>query len=163
MGLETSIATVKPISVGMGQMAIAKRPGTITSVLGSCVGIALFHPRTAIGAFAHVVMPSTAGKQSHPARHADTAVPHLLQALAEQGATTFGMVARIAGGASMFGSGGPLQIGEANIAAVRAALAAVRIPIVGQDLGGVKGRRVTFDLTTGAMTVEAVGEAARTI
>jgi chemotaxis protein CheD len=67
------------------------------------------------------------------------------------------VVAKIAGGASMFGSGGPMQIGDANIRAVTDALKAAGIRLAGQDVGGKKGRRVWFHAGTGELTVQIVG------
>ena len=45
----------------------------------------------------------------------------------------------------MFGSCGPLQIGDANIEAVVRALRAAGIRVAAQDVGGNRGRRVTFE------------------
>ena len=50
-----------------------------------------------------------------------------------------------------------IQIGQANIHATTDLLAANRIPIVGRDLGGDKGRRIQFDMTTGQVKVEIIG------
>lgn len=61
----------------------------------------------------------------------------------------------------MFGSGGPLQIGDANVQAVTEALAAAGIRLIAQDTGGTKGRRVAFQTSTGEMLVETSGQIPR--
>ncbi len=47
-----------------------------------------------------------------------------------------GLTAKLAGGANMFGSSGPLQIGDANVEAVAQALRTAGIRITAQDVGG---------------------------
>ena len=74
-----------------------------------------------------------------------------------------GMVAAKAGGSNMFGGGGPLQIGQANSEAVAMAMQAAGIRVAGHDTGGLQGRRVEFDFTSGVMTVQCAGQPPRTI
>ncbi|MGQ9562581.1 MAG: chemotaxis protein CheD [Thermogutta sp.] len=152
---------VKAISVGMGQTAVGDKESVFTSVLGSCVGVILWHPRLGMGAMAHVVLPASHGQNSQPGKFADTAIPHLLSQLAEIGCPRAGLVAKIAGGACMFKGGGPLQIGDENIAAVRTILRQAGIPLAGEDTGGTSGRKVTFECATGRLTVEIAGQKPR--
>jgi chemotaxis protein CheD len=141
----------------MGQAAVAPPGGALQAVLGSCIGLAIYHPRLKRSALAHVVLPDSHGNNGSPAKFADTAVPHLVALLAAEGVPAAGLVAKIAGAASMFGNSGPIQIGESNITAVKAALQKARITIAGEDLGGGKGRRMRVEGDTGRATVEIVG------
>lgn len=141
----------------MGEIQAARSPDKLTSVLGSCVGLALIHPRCKAAALAHVVLPDSAGKSGTPGKFADTALPQMLQRLAELGVPPAGLIAKLSGGANMFGSKGPLQIGDQNIHALRAILKKAGIPITGEHVGGNKGRRITLDCTGGDVTVEVAG------
>jgi chemotaxis protein CheD len=47
-------------------------------------------------------------------------------------------------------------MGDRNVLAARAALALAGIPIVGEDTGGNGGRSITFDVSTGELTVRGV-------
>jgi chemotaxis protein CheD len=87
----------------------------------------------------------------------------MVQELERQAAHRVGLVARIAGGASMFGTAGPLQVGLANAEAVTRALSALGIRVAAQDVGGSKGRRIGFNPATGAVVVEIVGQPPRTL
>lgn len=150
-------AGTQVIHVGMGQAVLGAHPSCLTAVLGSCLGVALYHPRLRLGAMSHVVLPCSNGRESAPGKFADTAIPHMIGLLKARGATSATLVAKIAGGACMFGGGGPLQIGAANAEAVRQALKAAGIAVASEDIGGTSGRRVRFHCDSGTLTVERAG------
>lgn len=149
--------------VCMGQIAAGRAPERLKAVLGSCIGLVLYHPRLKTGAMAHVVLPDSAGRDGTPGKFADTAVPAMLELLKGLGTPAHGLTAKLAGGGNMFNGSGPLQIGDANAKAVVQALRSAGIRIAGQDLGGTRGRRVTFDCESGAATIEQAGQSMRTI
>jgi chemotaxis protein CheD len=149
--------------VGIGQAALASEPARLTTILGSCVALALYSPQLRLGMLSHVVLPRSTGPTNYPAKFADTAVPHMLATLHSHGVRLGELVARIAGGACMFGDGKFMQIGDANVQATTEALAAAGLRIVGQDVGGTVGRRICFDLATGSITVECIGHTSHTI
>lgn len=150
--------TAKPVLVGMGQSAATRDDGTLAALLGSCVGIALYHRRLRVAALAHVVLADSAGETLLPGKFADTAVPHLIELLVAEGANMGGLMAKITGGASMFGTPGPNQIGEKNTVGVLAALKKAGIPCVAQHVGGTKGRRIVFEVATCDAKVEIAGQ-----
>jgi chemotaxis protein CheD len=157
MALCMLLDTAERTMVGMGQVAAAKAPATLTAVLGSCIGVTLYQPRLHIGVMAHVVLPQSSGAAAGPGKFADRAIPNMIAELERLGVARAGLVAKMAGGACMFGNSGPLQIGLANAEAVARALAAAGLRVVAQDTGGSKGRRVVFDLLQGTLTVEIAG------
>lgn len=158
--MPTALATDKRLipNAGMGQIISGAGGDKLTAVLGSCVGVAIHHPRLRVGALAHVVLPRADGRSGTAGKFADTAVPELIRLLVAEGAPAAGFVAKLAGGANMFGTApGPMQIGEANAEALKQLLKESKIRLAGEHLGGNKGRRVTFDCETGTLTVEIVG------
>jgi chemotaxis protein CheD len=156
-------APAKEILVGMGQIAAAQAPQRMRAILGSCIGLALYHPGRRTAVMAHVVLPESAGRDGAPGKFADTAVPQMLTLLREQGIPACGLTAKFAGGANMFNGSGPLQIGGANAEAVTAALRRAGIRVVGQDIGGTRGRRVDFDCASGDMIVQCAGQSAKAL
>ena len=154
---------VKTLSVGMGQALPGDRETQLTAILGSCIAVVLWHPRMSLGAMAHVVLPDSHGKTETPGKFADTAIPHLVRMLEGKGCNRSGLTAKLAGGACMFRGGGPLQIGDDNIAACQAQLRKLGIPVAAEDLGGTSGRKVTMDFASGRLTVEIAGKVARVI
>jgi chemotaxis protein CheD len=134
----------------------------VTLGLGSCVAIMLHDPKVAAGGMAHVLLPSKslARDQHNPAKFPETAVPLLVERLRVLGADPRRLVAKLAGGASMFSqlmTPGTVQMGERNIAASRNALRDAGIPIVREAVGGERGRTVRFTLSDGAVEVRSVG------
>jgi chemotaxis protein CheD len=143
--------------VGMGQALARRAPQQLWAILGSCVAVVLCDPKRQVGALCHVVLPSAAGRSGSPAKFADTAVPHMLQLLCDMGIPGGGLVAKIAGGASMFGRAMPMEVGENNTQSIVTALAAAGIRVTGRDVGGNKGRRVTLDCSSGKLLIEVLG------
>lgn len=134
----------------------------VTLGLGSCVAIMLHDPGIPAGGMAHVLLPSKslARDQTNPAKFPETAVPLLVERLKLIGADPGRLVAKLAGGASMFASlttPGTVQMGERNIVAARNALRAAGIPIVREAVGGEVGRTVWFNLQDGRVEIRSVG------
>lgn len=119
-------------------------------------------PDVPAAGMAHVLLPSQslARDHSNPARFPETAVPLLVERLRALGATPGRLVAKLAGGASMFSQllqPGTIQMGERNVVAARAALRAAGIPVVREAVGGTVGRSVRFDVASGEVEVRSVG------
>ncbi len=153
-----SVSVAETTNVGMAQVRVARDSGQLVAVLGSCVGVAVFHPESHIGALAHVVLPDSGGRGGSPSKYADTVLPLLIQLLGEAGARQGPYVVKLAGGASMFGRPGNASIGEKNVRAILAAAERAGLTIAAKHLGGGKGRRVMLDCATGNFTVQIVGD-----
>ena len=148
--------------VRVAEWAVERDGVLITLGLGSCVAIMLHDPHARIGGMAHVLLPSRslARDQTNPAKFPETAVPFLVTRLTAAGADRHRLVAKLAGGASMFAqlmTPGTVQMGERNIAAARAALRDGAIPIIGEAVGGERGRSVHFHTSDGRVVSRTVG------
>ena len=163
MAIDTIRKPTDPAPVAMGQATVAGEPARLTMILGSCVAVALYSTQLRLGMLSHVVLPHATGPTAYPAKFADTAVPYMLSVLQNHGAKPAGLVAKIAGGACMFGNCKVMQIGEANVRAALEALTAAAIPIAAQDVGVTSGRRICFDLATGSLAVERIGHPSHAI
>ena len=134
----------------------------VTLGLGSCVAIMLHDPRACAGAMAHILLPSTslARDVTNPATFPETAVPLLVQRLSALGAEPRRLIAKLAGGASMFTqlmTPGAVQMGERNIGAARNVLRRAGIPLAGEAVGGTAGRSVRFSVADGRVEIRSVG------
>jgi chemotaxis protein CheD len=134
----------------------------ITLGLGSCVAVMLHDPQACAGAMAHVLLPSRslARDTTNPAKFPETAVPLLVARLTQLGADPRRLVAKLAGGASMFAqlmTPGTVQMGERNVVAVRDALRHAGIPVKAAAVGGGAGRSVRFYVADGRAEIRSVG------
>lgn len=140
--------------------AAVEGPGgvLVTLGLGSCVAILLHDPEARVAGMAHVLLaqPRSGVVPENPAKFASTAVPHLIGEMEQLGARRERLVARLVGGASMFGrvlAQSGLHTGERNIAAAREALGAAGIRVCGEEVGREHGRSVYFHADDGRAVV----------
>jgi chemotaxis protein CheD len=172
------------IPVEMGETQISGRQGDrlLAIGLGACVGICLFDATAGVAAMVHVVLPQTPsappaptakrGIIHLPGKCANTAIPNVIAEIEKAGANVARLKAAIVGGAQIFTppaampptGGRPgvpatarLEIGPRNVEAVKRGLAAVRVPIVAEMVGGFSGRTVTFHITQGQVFVRPIG------
>lgn len=150
------------IRVRVADAAVANGETTLVTIgLGSCVAIMLHDPATGVGGLAHILLPSEALAQdrANRAKFPATAVPLLLEQMTALGARPARIVAKLAGGASMFQSLLPtqgMQMGERNLLATRQSLTGAGVRIVGEDVGGSHGRSVSFSVDTGRVVVRSM-------
>jgi len=156
------------IVVGMADLRVAKSPDILTTLgLGSCVGITLYDKVKKNGGLAHVMLPTYKGFEGQKiAKFADSAIIELVNQLARTGSPRNMLVAKIAGGAHMFGrtqTDDMLKIGERNAAASLAILKQLGIPVQANDTGGTHGRTIELHIDTGALKIRTVGAGERFI
>ena len=154
---------MKEVIVKVADWAAERGDGVLVTLgLGSCVAIMLYDAQVNAGAMAHVLLPSTslARDITNRAKFPETAVPLLIERLKGLGADPRRLVAKLAGGASMFGqlvTPGTIQMGERNLLASRSALRAAAIPILRESVGGERGRSVRFHVKDGRVEIRSVG------
>ena len=141
------------IKVKMAGIDFGKSPSSLETLLGSCVGIAVWDRLTKQGGLAHVVLPDSRGATNLPGKFADTAVAELRKQLLARGAHPSKLTAKIAGGSTMFGKKSDRDVGEKNHQAVLEHLRKHGIPVVAHDIGGDKGRMILFSLQDGSVRV----------
>ncbi|AJF07722.1 chemotaxis protein CheD [Geoalkalibacter subterraneus] len=150
------------LRIGIAEMHCARAPGLlVTHGLGSCLGITLYDATAKIGAMAHTLLPEPrpGEEPTRPAKFVVTAVEQMLVELAGMGVVRERLVAKLVGGANMFVALQPPSrelIGERNARAARETLAALNIPLVGEDTGGEHGRSAEFDLSTGDVRIRTL-------
>lgn len=157
---------METVHVKIADLAVKKEDGIlVTFGLGSCVGIALYDQKNRVGGLAHILLNESSkfirpGKTDvNPAKFADTAVPHLLEKMVELGARKTNLVAKIAGGASLFNFKAETgNVGDKNIEAVRSVLKELQIRTVFEDVGGNHGRTMRLFIDTGEVTITTAGK-----
>ena len=150
------------IIVRVADLNVGAADDILTTVgLGSCVAVILYDATARIGGLAHVLLPSPALSRNadNPAKFPQLAVPRLIELMTARGGSSRRIVARLAGGASMFANLAPLgtiQMGERNIVATRQALNTHGLPLIAESVGGDFGRTVRLRVADGRVEVSSV-------
>ena len=62
------MAQVRAQSLPMGQIGVAQSEGQLRTLLGSCLGVALYDRRLRIAALSHIVLPDSQGQTHLPGK-----------------------------------------------------------------------------------------------
>ena len=140
------------IRVPMAGLKFAESPAALETLLGSCVGIAMWDERSGYGGLAHAMLAHSPGKATSPGKFVDTAILEMKGQLVARGASPYSMRAKLAGGAIMFGNSKE-TVGTKNFEAARHHLEEHRIRILGAHVGGNQGRIIRFSLKDRSLQV----------
>jgi len=144
------------IYVHPGQLVVSARPAAITTVLGSCVSVCLFDPKTRVGGLNHFLLPLHVEREKSP-RFGSVAVPMLIEELRKLGADRASLQAKVFGGGSIiaaFRRSG--QLGEENVTLALQLLSEAGIPVLDKDVGGKFGRKLIFHTDDGTAWVRSL-------
>ena len=137
-----------------GRLYASTEDAQVTTILGSCVAVCLWDAAERVGGINHFLLPR--GGTASP-RFGDSAVTLLIDRLLELGAGRRRLQAKVFGGACVLEAFRDTpSLGARNVEMAQARLAADGIPVVGSDTGGEFGRKVVFDLATGAAWVRPI-------
>ena len=127
----------------------------VTTILGSCVAVCIWDAQAQVGGMNHFLLPS--GRTASP-RFGDSAVALLIGQVLERGAHRGRLAAKVFGGACVLEAfrADQWSLGARNIEIAREQLEAAAIPVVGEDVGGDRGRKVVFHVRTGAAWVRSI-------
>jgi chemotaxis protein CheD len=136
-----------------GQYHASKGPGSITTVLGSCVSTCLWDPLERIGGMNHFMLPGDATAAASPStvsgRLGVYAMELLINDMVRLGADRRRLVAKVFGGARVLQAFETLDVGALNSRFVLDFLREEDIPVKGEDLLGVSPRKLHFFPATG--------------
>ena len=139
------------IKVSISDYKISESPDKLITIgLGSCVGIAIYDKTSKRGGLSHIMLPDSSffSKDLKPEKFADLAIDKMVDEITG-GKKTRNLVAKIAGGSSMFNfSDNKINgnIGDRNVQAVEEKLRELGIPILASHTGGKIGRTMIVNL-----------------
>jgi chemotaxis protein CheD len=145
---------VNSVYLEPGDFQFGAAPLRLTTLLGSCVAVTLWHPRRHVGGMCHIQMP---GRSKHACegrldgRYAEDAFALFDREIAHHGATAKEFVAKLFGAGNMFPNTQPatIRIGAKNLDAAKRELARRRLHPAAEHVGGAGHRKLIFDLATG--------------
>jgi chemotaxis protein CheD len=144
-----------------GQLQACGEPSVLTTILGSCVSVCLWDPGAGAGGMSHIVLPEPLDPRDASLRFAAAAHDGLVASVLALGARRERLRAKLFGGAFILADpaeAGPAAppLGLRNVEAARRLLARATIPIVSEDVGGSRGRKLVFHTHDGAAWVKAL-------
>ncbi|ALK08307.1 chemotaxis protein CheD [Blastochloris viridis] len=136
-----------------GTLFCSAEPTVVTTVLGSCVSVCLWHPVRRVAGINHFLLPT--GERS--LRYGDIAIPALVDEMLRLGCHIGGIEAKVFGGAAVLrGERSAQDVGSKNIKIAVGELARNGIPVVAQRTGGHSGLSLRFLTATGDVLVRSV-------
>ena len=142
-----------------GAFEVGCGDAVLTSLLGSCVGIAIVWRHKRRAALAHCLLgEAPAHDASAGARYVSTAIPAMLRALGARPDDYPQLEVIAAGGASLFGKAQlPVTVGDKNIAALDRVVQALGLRVIHRRVGGKQGCRLTLRCSDLSFDIQAVG------
>ena len=142
-----------------GKVQCSEKEMIITTLLGSCVAVALHDPLTKIGGLNHYLLPEVLKGETPSPRYGSFAIQDLIDHLEKLGADRLQLQAKIFGGANVLANNSIGEsIGKRNIEIAQKMLKEMGIPVVRKDLGGERGRKIIFNTASFEVLVEYNGE-----
>lgn len=137
-----------------GYIYISRLPTLISTVLGSCVAVALWDKKREYGGMNHFLYPLVRSPGQATAQFGNVAIKALVQLFLDEGSQRKHLEAQIFGGAHRTESSSEeVEICQQNVAIGRQILARNKIPIVSEDVGGTKGRKIVYNTFTNDVAV----------
>ena len=146
----------QPVYLHPGHLHVGTQsyPAAINCMLGSCVEVCLWDRKLKIGGAVHYMLP---GDQGNPGPNTGfQGIRDLVFAILNAGANQSNMVAKVFGGSCMLPELRHSHIGDRNVRAAYSCLKDLRIAIINEDVGGERGRKVTFFTDTGEIGLRLV-------
>jgi chemotaxis protein CheD len=154
---ESGTMPVDPVTVHLhaGQVFAAAVATRISTVLGSCVAVCFIDVVHGIGGANHFMLPLHVSGAIASPRFGNVAIEALIARMIALGSRKRDLQAKVFGGASPNHDerNGNESLGWQNVRVARRVLAAERIPIAAEDVGGHCGRRLLFSTNDGCAWV----------
>ncbi len=131
-----------------GKFAAFKEETVISTLLGSCVAVAIHDPTTKIGGLNHYLLPEGTPEETS-ARYGANAIPMLIDECVRLGANRNKLQAKIYGGGNVISlSHLGITIGKRNIDLAEQLLQAAGIPILEKNVAGESARTLKYNTAT---------------
>ena len=149
--------------IHVGEFYIGVKPTEVSTILGSCVAVCLYDKVEMIGGMNHYLVPLWNGNGLQSPKYGDVAIHRLVEGMLNIGCNLNNLEAKIFGGANVIDtvSQEQMMVGRKNIIIAKEILDEYKIPIVAQDLGGTRGRRILLKTDSGKILLKYIQEEAR--
>ena len=152
-----------------GDFHLALTPTLIKTVLGSCITVTMYSPRTGIGAACHALLPTCREEREQPCppgtcqntfRFVECVIPEMIRQLQGQGLSVTELEVKLFGGADMMMAGLAThqRVGRSNEQMAKRLLTKLGMTIKSSDTGGMVGRKLMFNTATGDVWIKRLNK-----
>lgn len=152
----------KIIFLKPGEYFWGNKTHQITTILGSCVAVCLWHSKQKIGCMYHIVMPGKRIKKrgEYNTRYGDDVFFSIMEHIENNKTAPRDYVVKIFGG-SFFNippslATHSIQVGTSNIQSTMKRLEQYGFSLHVQDTGGTVSRKIIFELWSGAVNIKRI-------
>lgn len=135
-----------------GKLVAFSEETQISTLLGSCVAVAIHDPQARVGGLNHYLLPDNIPGEVPSPRYGEFAIPELIRQVEALGGSRKRMVAKLYGGANVLtmasSMSGSMAIGQRNIDIAEKLLAKEGIKIIHKEVGGEKARTIMVNSAT---------------
>ncbi|MBU0994427.1 MAG: chemotaxis protein CheD [Proteobacteria bacterium] len=160
-------STHEKVFLKAGEVLIAEKPSRIYTILGSCVAVIMFSPRTGIGAICHAQLAENKETSSRCSdtcpvkcftqvskttqfKYVSCSIRYMVDQFEKRGISKKEIDVKLFGGANVLKSGNNQQtIGHQNIETATKILKNMRLEVISHSVGGNTGMTLYFDSNTG--------------
>ncbi|HNY63879.1 MAG TPA: chemotaxis protein CheD [Deltaproteobacteria bacterium] len=147
-----------------GEVFLSQESALITTVLGSCISITMYHKPTGLSIMCHAVMPSrTDARKKHEHnvfQYVDSSIEWMVAQYEKKGINPSSVEVKMFGGAAMFpdarSRARDLGVGRKNIETALEVLKKHRMNLSAWNVGGSQGRKLIFSTLTGEVLARLI-------
>jgi len=155
-----------------GEMYLATEPTVISTLLGSCVSVTMFHPQRRIGAICHGLLPACRESSACQCRQGcengfknmSCSIRIMFGRFRALGIPLSELEVKVFGGSDMFDvvdeATRKQTVGQQNTTITLRLLEEARVRILATDLGGERGRKIFFYSHTGEVLLKRLQKTA---
>lgn len=132
-----------------------REDSVVRAVLGNCVSVTIYDRENRFGGMNHFIFPGTKDRRLATPQFGNVAVTALCRMMLDLGASTHSLEAQIMGGATHMDVE-DRRLGLKNVEVARKVLDRFRIPVVSEDVGGNRGRKIMYHTGTNETVIYKV-------
>ncbi|MBL9204135.1 MAG: chemotaxis protein CheD [Opitutaceae bacterium] len=146
-----------------GDLLLLREPCEVTTVLGSCVAVTLWHRTTRSAAICHAMLAAPSDESGHPGdpvrrwKYVTDAVPKMVEFFLHRAVRPGTLQAKVFGGSDLLrmeSHDAENSIGAGNTRTAVGLLGSYGITVKACDTGGRTGRKLIFNTFTGGVRVK---------
>jgi chemotaxis protein CheD len=141
-----------------GEVLFSTEDCLARTILGSCIGVAVFDPVLRIGGLCHYLLPRSP-ETPCSCRYGDVALPYLFGKFHRAGSERKNLRVWVVGGALLLDSQEVFFVGDRNAEFAEQWLEERGLRVVANETRGYHGRKIAFHTLTGQLALSEISPA----